>query len=209
MNPRHALILIAVAAVATACFLLAPSLLDDERMRVAPIQAAALLKSGILPAERQFQLQRLLIEGNADSGSYAYISELSGLAPVDGRSLGLIPPVFHASQAAGENQISSGWDYDFAIYLPEGPDTASCDPFPAMRHGTNEGVGMRTRFFVAYAWPKKAEKHDLLFAMAQDGVLYSRKVVEGTIGRPPPWNALTGGKGWGAPAGGGWKPFQK
>lgn len=162
--------------------------------------AAATLKSGIFPAEIQFQATPLLDQDQNGVGEYALLSELSGrrdvgrLAPGEVR---LLTGPLAVGDAAGR--------YRFALYLPDGAGGALTEPAgPVPRSMPSKAsVAQQERHFIAYAWPVEAAFGRYMFAITESGVVRYAQRQE----QPPAWNAAMGDRGWDAdPV---WPPFAK
>lgn len=162
--------------------------------------AAATLKSGIFPAEVQFQAMPLLDQDRNGVGEYGLLSELSGrrgvgrLAPAEVR---LLTGPLARGDAANR--------YRFALYLPDGTGGALAEPAgPGPRSMPDKAaLAQQERHFIAYAWPADAASGRYMFAITESGVVRSVPRQD----QPPAWNAVLGGKGWDAePV---WPPFTR
>lgn len=162
--------------------------------------AAATLKSGIFPAEIQFQAMPLLDQDQDGVGEYGLLSELSGR-----RGVGRLAPGEVRLLAGPLAMGDSANRYRFALYLPDGNGGALAEPAgpgPRSMPGT-AALAQQERHFIAYAWPVDAASGRYMFAITESGVVrYARRQEQ-----PPAWNAAMGGAGWDAdPV---WPPFAK
>lgn len=162
--------------------------------------AAATLKSGIFPAEIQFQATPFLDQDQNGVGEYGLLSELSGrrgvgrLAPGEVR---LLAGPLAMGDAAGR--------FRFALYLPDGSGGALAEPASSGPRSmpSKAALAQQERHFIAYAWPADAASGRYMFAITESGVVrYAPRQDQ-----PPSWNAAMGGKGWDAdPV---WTPFAR
>ncbi len=190
-----------VAAVVAAIAI--PNLLES-RTTSNEAAAAATLKSGIFPAQIQFQAGGYRDLDGDHVGEYGFLSELAG-GPIAGQKadlrVNLLMPAERWMDAAPQ---SNG--YHYAIYLPDGKNGAygADQPNPPKGAAINEGE----RCFVAYAWPIDGDSGRKAFALSFNGVVYATPAAD-LGGEAPAWNALFGGddSGWqDAPT---WAPYRK
>ncbi len=174
-----------------------PNMLES-RVGAQEAATAAALKSGILPAEVQFQAGGYA-DGNADGiGEYGFFPELSGAGPAgaDGSvTLNLLAPAYNV-----EKPTING--YRFVVYLPDGKGGA-VSTLPAAR--PKDGAKERERFWVAYAWPSDAKQGRRAFAIDQSGNVYATKPAAKI--EEPKWDDLYAGKGWGSTPT--WVPYRR
>jgi hypothetical protein len=162
--------------------------------------AAATLKSGILPAEIQFQAMPLLDQDQNGVGEYALLSELSGR-----RGVGRLAPgeVRLLTGPLAKGDVSSR--YRFVVYLPDGNGGAFAEPAtPGPRSMPSKAsLALQERHFIAYAWPADAASGRYMFAITESGVVRYAPRQD----HPPSWNAAMGDKGWDADLA--WPPFAR
>jgi len=175
MEMRGLLTYSLVPAIAAAVAI--PNLLES---RVASNEAAAasMLKSGVFPAEIQFQAGGYVDDNGNGLGDYGFFSEMSG-TPIgdDKMELNLLPAAWNEP-----SPLING--YRFAVYLPDDRDGAVETP-DARR--TVKGPG--DLHFVAYAWPDEEGNGRKMFAITTTGTVYTSD----WDGQKPAWNALWGG----------------
>ncbi len=179
-----------IGVVIAAVVLTIPSHSHDIR-QAHEAAAAATLKSGIFAAEVQFQAEAMLDQDGNGTGEYALLSELGGLRAVGRCAPGQLR-FLPGPLAAGAVAVH----YRYAVFLPDGAGGALSEPAgsgPRPAAGA-AAAAQQERQFVAYGWPDDAEAGRYAFAIMEDGVV--RKLP--WTGQPPAWNALFGGKGWGA-----------
>ena len=183
---------IAVPAIVAAIAI--PNLLES-RVTANEAAASATLKSGIFPAQVQFQGGCYQDEDQDNVGEYGLLSELAGRrptgkVPVDALRL-LGGPLRNANFSNG---------YCFACWLPDGKGGAVGEPEgDAARPSIIDGAAVadanaQERFFVVYAWPNEEGKGRVMFALDQSGQVYETP----WDGQEPAWNALYGGGAFGA-----------
>ncbi|HYE06482.1 MAG TPA: hypothetical protein VEL07_13285 [Planctomycetota bacterium] len=173
-----------VGAIAVVAAIAVPNLLES-RVTANEAAAAAALKSGLFPAQVQFQGGCYSDEDGDDIGSYGFLREMSGAQPVaGGLELRLLPGGIGQGESDG---------YRFAVFLPNGNGGAIIEPL-GMRPRVVVGADQRERYWVGYAWPISADHGRQVFAIDQTGVVH----VLPSTGEPPAWNALYGDAGtWG------------
>jgi hypothetical protein len=149
--------------------------LRESRPCAPEAAAATALKSGVYPAEIQFQAAAYRDDNHNGIGEFGFFTALSGLAPVHDPvtggtiALNLLAPTYQFTTPL----IS---DYHFVLYLPNGPTAAITDVYPGPDTGDPGKATLRESHWIAYAWPD----HDLghhdrghdLFAIDQSGVVY-------------------------------------
>ncbi len=175
-----ALPLIAGAAVASAV---------PKRGNAAEVSVVALLRSGVFPAQIQFQAGAYVDQNGDNIGEYGFLAEMAGGAITgqpDTLKLSLLPEVWNATRPSVHG-------YRFSCWLPDGKGGAI---------GANEGARAQnaaaakaqSERFVVYAWSADAADKPV-YALTQTGSIYSSSGV--TIGaNGPAWNALFAGGGW-------------
>ncbi len=192
-----------IAVVAIIAAIAIPNLLES-RVTANESAAAASLKSGVFPAQVQFQGGGYRDLDGDNIGEYGFFSELSG-GPVIGRkddiTLQLLP--------------NTGWNtplptvnaYHFVMYLPDGQGGAygATDKLPEK---IAEAANAGEKYFVAYAWPIDDSNGRRAFALTNAGTVYSILANELPEGAPA-WNTVFGGEGTGwsdAPV---WQPYRR
>ncbi len=175
-NPGSAGIIAAIAI---------PNLLES-RVTANEAAAAATLKSGIFPAQVQFQAGAYVDEDSDGRGEYGFLTEFSG-GPVPGfnKTLQLLAP-------GDWSGVRNG--YHYVVYLPDGAGGGG-DSRSAL--GQN-GIGDREAYWVAYAWPEKDQGRKV-FAICHTGMIYQQPMAKGpATATKPAWNDLFGGgdKSW-------------
>jgi hypothetical protein len=165
--------------------------------------AATALKSLVFPAQQQFQAGAFATTGNSTKGEFGFFTDLSGTAPFPANvSLELLPPTFQSINP----QISG---YRFIIYLPDGPQSAVTDPYPAPRHFSATGAALRQTDWVAYAYPADGDQGRRVFAIDQNGLIWAQLMKPPYPVAVPTWNALYGDKGWGGTPDRPWVPYRR
>jgi len=190
--PKLVWIPIVVLAVFGLMVLAVPSHSHDHSAALAA-SAAATLKSGIFPAQVQFQSMPVLDQDGNGTGEYGLLSELSGR-----RAVGRCAPgeLSYLSGPLSRGDLSNG--YRFALYLPNGAGGALGEPAGEgpRRAVAKEAISLQERHFVAYAWPEQTDGGRHMYAISEDG----RIRYAPWMGVPPAWDALWAGRGWGAAA---------
>ena len=190
--PLHHRITIAVGLLVLLCL---PGR-TTGRMSGSEAAGATALKSGILPAEVQFQAADVVDAGGG--GEYGFLTECSGLVPVRGQILNLLAPTYQS-----RDPLISG--YHFTVFLPDGPRRALADPYPQPRHDDPATAAWRRRCWIAYSWPDDPRDGSRMFAIDQNGNIYSHPDPDCTA---PAWDALYT-HGWDSPVAPGWKPYRR
>ena len=187
------------AVVAIIAAIAIPNLLES---RVASNEAAAAssLKSGVFPAEVQFQAGNYHDRDKDGIGDFGFFGEMSG-GPIAGKpdspKLALLPAGWNAA-----NPVVNG--YRFAVFIPDGHGGAlSADQDHDIVGGTP--ADSPETAFVAYAWPEKHGNGRRAFAITTGGVIFATTFKSGDA--PPVWNTLFGLKGWKDPVV--WQPYQR
>ncbi len=177
-----------VGAIAIVAAIAIPNLLES-RVTSNDAAAASSLKSGVFPAEVQFQAGNYQDRDKDGIGDFGFFGEMAG-GPIPGRTdnvtLSLLPATWNAVSPVIN-------DYQFSVYIPDGKGGAmsGADDHPitdALKTERPEAD------FVAYAWPLKGTKNSHLFAITTRGTVYAMPFKAGDAA--PAWNALFGGKGW-------------
>ncbi len=177
-----------VGAIAMVAAIAIPNLLES-RISSNDAAAASSLKSGVFPAEVQFQAGNYQDRDKDGIGDFGFFGEMAG-GPIPGRTdkvtLALLPATWNAVSPVIN-------DYQFSVYIPDGKggamsaadDHAIIDPLNNERPESS---------FVAYGWPVKAAHGAHMFAITTSGTVYAIPFKAGDAA--PAWNALFGGKGW-------------
>ena len=179
-----------IAVVAIIAAIAIPNLLDS-RVAANEVATAATLKSGVFPAQIQFQGGGYRDLDHDNVGEYGFFSELSG-GPVAGqvKDLGirLMTPTERWNKPLPE---ANG--YRFAMFLADGKGAAfgAEDKQPA---GLSENANEGERYFIAYAWPIDGNSGRRAFAITHVGTVYATQAKE-LDGKAPTWNTLFGGEG--------------
>lgn len=173
-----------------------PNLLES---RVTANEAAArsTLKSGMFPAQVQFQGGGYVDENKDGIGEYGFITELSGAEELAGQRLSLLPPSWNSN----EHLV---YGYRFALYLPDGAGAASSRA--GITDHSAEAAKARASQWIAYAWPEQwGQNGRRAFAILPSGVVLSTK--PSATGTKPQWNSAFS-DGWGSPPSAEWVPYQ-
>jgi len=167
-----------------------PNLLES-RITANEAAAGATLKSGIFPAQVQFQGGCYQDADQDNVGEYGLLGELSGRTRTNKMEAEQIR-LLAGPIAKGPGFVSGG--YNFAIYLPDGAGGAISDASDlAARHTkTVDDANAQEQSFVAYAWPISKETGRRMFALCRDGQVRSLP----WDGEVPAWNAVFGGEGF-------------
>ena len=147
---------------------------------VAADEAAAptALKSGVFPAQIQFQAGGYIDDNGNGIGDFGFFSEMSGAkVGENGLTLALLPAEWNEP-----TPLIHG--YRFAIFLPDDRGGAVDSP-----DGRRTVKGPAETYFIAYAWPDEEGNGRQMFAITQAGTVFS----SAWDGQPPAWNALWGG----------------
>jgi type II secretory pathway pseudopilin PulG len=166
-----------------------PNLLES-RVTANQAAAAATLKSGIFPAQIQFQAAGYQDADENGIGEYGLISELSGRVRTNRQAAGMI------SVLAGplvKNADFTANGYSYAIYLPNGDGRVISDGDDLEARHTTKSIQTKDqeRLWVAYAWPTTPEGGRRVFAICQDGQV--RSPTNSVPGKRPAWNDLFAG----------------
>jgi len=155
--------------------------------------AAATLKSGIFPAQVQFQAAAYRDQDGDGVGEYGLLSELSGRRAVGTQPAGAIR-FLQGPLAKGE--IASG--YHYVLHLPDGAGGALGEPagISVRPEAPDAAAQAQERRFRAYAWPATADGGKQMFCIDESGMLRAQPWT----GKAPSWDSVSGGKGWDAPA---------
>lgn len=195
MDSVWQVVLVLATVLALALFM--PELVFDCHGRPLAEQsaAAACLKSGIFPAQVQFQAGVYIDQDGDRVGEYGFLSELAGRRASRAAVRFVQGPLTTGDVASG---------YRYAIWLPDGAGGALGEPATAgPRPVLATAATAQARRFRAYAWPVGADPSNRMFCIDESGVLRAADWQ----GAPPGWDAVTGGKGWdAAPA---WPQFAR
>lgn len=180
-----------IAVVAIIAAIAIPNLLES---RVAANEAAAAmsLKSGVFPAQVQFQGGGYRDLDGDGIGEFGFFSEMSG-GPVAGLKNDIKLKLLDERWNSPLPEVNG---YNFVMYLPDGQGGAygATDKLPEkIADAANAGE----KYFVAYAWPIDDSNGRRAFALTNAGTVYSifaNELPEGV----PAWNTVFGGegKGW-------------
>jgi hypothetical protein len=177
-----------VGALAIMASIAIPNLLESK-ISSNDAAAAASLKSGVFPAEVQFQAGNYHDRDKDGIGDFGFFGEMAG-GPIPGKpdtlKLALLAPAWNAV-----SPVING--YQYAVYIPDGKGGAmsAADDHPITDALSTERP---ENSFVAYAWPLKATKGSHMFAITTSGTVYA--IPFKAHDAVPAWNALFGGKGW-------------
>jgi RNA polymerase sigma-70 factor (ECF subfamily) len=146
---------------------------QEWTMQINETQAVAHLKSGVYPAQIQFQAGAYDDADDDGIGEYGFFGKLSGQKPtMNGEIFRLLP-----------NRTTPG--YRYAIYLPgEDGKPLTEDALPEKKPASAEVIVQRERYFFCYAWPEDQNSGRLMFLVSSDGVIRSHP-FEGNV---PRWN---------------------
>ncbi len=163
--------------------------------------AATSLKSGVFPAQIQFQAGNYLDQNEDGIGDYGFFSEMAG-GPINSQGddirLNLLPPAWNASYPTLNG-------YTFACWLPDGKGGA-LGASEGVRKKIDNPTAIKHPAFVAYAWPNNDD--GMVFAITHTGILYAKPALEVEISETgPKWNDLFDGMGWESAAT--WTPYKK
>jgi hypothetical protein len=160
------------------------------------------LKSGIFPAQVQFQAGGYVDQNNDQIGEYGFLSELSGglLPGNNGIELSFLPNDWNA-------RYPEKHDHTFTCWLPDG-EGGALGASDGERITKIDAANEQSRFFVVYAWPTDRSEKGTVYAINQAGVVLHKPVTEVPFGdNGPAWNAVFDGKGWADPVT--WPQFKK
>jgi hypothetical protein len=173
-----------VMPIAVIAAIAIPNLLES-RVTAQESAAGATLRSGIFPAQIQFQGGSYR-DGDQDNiGEYGGLGQLSGRIATDKMEAGNLKLL---TGPLGQGDTSSG--YRFKIWLPDGKGGA-VDGDQAAPAGSADA---QERGFLALAWPLSDEQGRTMFALGMDGQLRSLP----WDGQEPTWQSALG-DGWDAP----------
>lgn len=177
-----------------------PNLLES-RVSANEAAAVATLKSGIFPAQIQFQGGAYADQDGDGIGEFGLLAELAG-GPVVGQRDELVLSLMTADFKAPTPERSG---YRYIVYLPDGQGAALIAA-PGARVKNLAAAKEQAKHFVAYAWPAASDHGRRIYAITEEGVL--RASIPGPApAEAPAWNALWGGKGWEDPPA--WEPHKK
>lgn len=177
-----------VAPIAIIAAIAIPNLLES-RVTANEAAAAATLKSGIFPAQIQFQAGAYEDQDKDNIGEYGTLAELSGRLKTDKMEAGSIRLL---AGPLAQGDVASG--YHFRMFLPDGKKGALTSD-DAVRADNAAAADAQERAFACYAWPVSMETGRRMFVLTGDGQLRSLP----WDGKEPVWNAALSG-GWDAPA---------
>jgi hypothetical protein len=176
-----------------------PNLLES-RNKANEVGVVSLLRSGVFPAQIQFQAGAYLDQDGDNVGEFGFFSEMAG-GPISGQpdtlKLALLPEVWDAAQPLVHG-------YRFSCWLPDGKGGA-LGGGDGLRPQNAAAAKAQSQRFVVYAWsPGDASKP--VYALTQTGTIYAKTGI--TIGADGPvWHALFGEDGWEADPQ--WEPYRK
>lgn len=159
------------------------------RAAAADVSVVSVLRSGVFPAQIQFQAGAYIDQNGDNVGEYGFLSEMSGGAITgqpDTLKLSLLPDVWNAAHPTVHG-------YHFACWLPDGKGGA-VGGSDGLRAQNAAAAKAQSERFVVYAWPANGATKPV-YALTQTGTIYSQAgVAVGAEG--PAWNALFDGAGW-------------
>ena len=176
-----------------------PNLLKT-RAAASEVSVVGLLRSGVFPAEIQFQAGAYVDQNGDNIGEFGFLAEMAG-GPITGQpdtmKLALLPAAWNAAQPTVHG-------YRFACWLPDGKGGAIAGT-DGLRAQNPAAAKAQSERFVVYAWSAE-EAGKPVYALTQSGSIYASSQVEvGANG--PAWNAVFGGGAWdAAPA---WEPYRR
>lgn len=177
-----------------------PNLLES-RITSNEAAASAGLKSGVFPAQIQFQGGSYVDEDKNGVGESGFLAEMSGveaIAKQEDVRLSLLPRNWSTNEP-----LVNG--YRFALYLPDGDGAASSRA--EITDHSPEAIKARERFWVAYAWPEQwGGNGRRAFAITSNGVVLSTR--PSATGTKPAWNAALS-NGWGSQPPPEWMPHRR
>lgn len=181
-----------VAVVAIIAAIAIPNLLES-RVTANEAAAATILKSGVFPAQVQFQAGGYRDLDKDFIGEFGFFHELSG-GKVAGRDDDLGLRLLTPSEAWNV-PLPERNGYRFAMYLADGAGGAIGVGDAAPKQNPDLADDSE-RYFVAYAWPIDAGQGRKAFAITNAGTVYSIPADQ-LAGGQPAWNAVFGGEGTG------------
>ena len=156
------------------------------RLRADEAAIMATMKSGIFPAQVQFQAGGYLDIDQDNVGEYGLLGQLAGRTPTDKIPAGqiklLVGPFAQGDEAFG---------YRFKSWLPGADTTTAVSTWEELQVVKAPDANPRERHWTVYAWPA-AGSLGKVFAISEDGMLRS----QAWDGKEPAWNAVRGGKSW-------------
>lgn len=177
-----------------------PNLLESKVM-ANEAAAAGQLKSGVFPAEIQFQGGLYADQDGDGIGEFGFLAELAG-GPVVGQKDEFVLSLMTADFKATTPERAG---YRYIVYLPDGQGGA-LTAAPGARPKNIAAAKEQSKHFVAYAWPASSEGGRRIFAITEEGVVRASKSGPAPA-EAPPWNALWNDKGWEDPPA--WEPHKK
>jgi hypothetical protein len=187
----------AIPAIAGAIAI--PNLIQT-RDRANEVGVVSLLRSGVFPAQIQFQAGAYIDQNGDNVGEFGFFSEMAG-GPLTGQpetmKLALLPEIWDNAQPLVHG-------YRFSCWLPDGKGGA-LGGGNGLRPQNAAAAKAQSERFVVYAWAGD-DASKPVYALTQTGTIYSHAGV--TIGQDgPSWNALFGEGGWDAEPQ--WEPHRK
>lgn len=173
-----------VVPIAVIAAIAIPNLLES-RVTANEAAASATLRSGIFPAQVQFQGGAYIDEDHDGVGEYGTLGEMSGRVKagrIEAGSMRLL------TGSLAEGDTANG--YRFRMYLPDGAGGALTSD-DKLRTATVAASDAQERFFACYAWPVSKETGRRMFVLINDGQVRSLP----WDGQEPVWNAALPG-GW-------------
>ncbi len=172
----------ATAAVVATAFVM-------PKTKASDVSVVSLLRSGVFPAQIQFQAGAYVDQNGDNIGEYGFLAEMAGGAITgqpDTLKLSLLPEVWNATQPSVHG-------YRFSCWLPDGKGGA-LGTSDGLRAQNAAAAKAQSERFVVYAW--STDQANLpVYALTQTGTIYSSTDV--TLGaNGPAWNALFAGGGW-------------
>jgi hypothetical protein len=165
--------------------------IGKARAAASDVNVVSVLRSGVFPAQIQFQAGAYVDQNGDNVGEYGFLSEMSGGAITgqpESLKVSLLPEVWNAAHPTVHG-------YRFACWLPDGKGGA-VGGRDGLRVQNAAAAKAQSERFVVYAWPADGAAKPV-YALTQAGTIYSiAKVAVGADG--PAWNALFGGAGWDA-----------
>lgn len=173
-----------VAPIAIIAAIAIPNLLES-RVTANEAAASATLKSGIFPAQIQFQGGGYQDQDQDNRGEYGTLAELSGRLKTNKIGAGQLK-LLTGPLALGDT--ANG--YRYRMFLPDGKNGALTSD-NAERADNVAASDAQERYFACYAWPMSNDTGRRMFVLTQDGQLRSLP----WDGKEPAWNAALPG-GW-------------
>ncbi len=157
---------IAIPAIIAAIAI--PNLLES-RKTANESAAVATLKSGVLPAQIQFQAGGYMDQDRDGTGEYGFFQELAG-GPIAGQGADLKVNLMTADFNTPEPEKNG---YRYAIFLPDGQGGATAERL-GVRKPDAKAADAQEKRFVVYAWP--VEGGGRMFAITQAGQVHASPV---------------------------------